>query len=145
MRGARMIPVHAIFHQQLPVRPHAVRLRARDDLHAGLGLVADQIEIWLGARQVVHEAFDSRIDTDENKISVALDTGRTGGPEFLAVKGRAVGVLPRYPYEFAVIVEGPGVIKALKGLGVATALPADLRPAVRAGIEQDPYYAIAAA
>ena len=36
------------------------------------------------------------------------------------------------------------MIEALKGLGVATALPADLRPAVRAGIEQDADHAIAA-
>src|SRR5262249_44666658 len=69
---------------------------------------------------------------------------RTDEPEFLAVKGRTVSVLPRHAYEFALIVEGPGVIEALKGLGVATAFPADLRSAVCAGVEQDADHVIAA-
>src|SRR5262249_43821043 len=75
MRGARMVPVHAIFHQQLPVRAHTIRLRARDNLHAGLGLVADQIEIWPGARQVVRQAFNGLIETNEDKIPIDLDPG----------------------------------------------------------------------
>jgi hypothetical protein len=145
MRGTRMVSIHAVFHQQLPVGAHTIRLRARDDLHAGLGLVADEIEILPGTGQVVHQAFNERIETDENKIPVEFNARRAGEPEFLAVKGGAIGVLPRHAYEFAVIVKGPGVIEALKGFRVATALPADLRPAVRTGVEQDADYAIAAA
>src|SRR5262249_27266756 len=43
------------------------------------------------------------------------------------------------------VIKGPGVIEALKGFSVATALTADLRPTVRAGVQQDPHRAIAAA
>ena len=140
-----MVPVHAVFHQQLPVGAHTIRLCARDDLHAGLGLVTDQIEVWPGAGQVVHQAFDEWIETDENKIPIYLHPGWTGEPEFPAVKGSTVGVLPRHADEFALIVEGPGVIETLKGFGVATALATDLCPTVRTGVEQDAYHTIAAA
>jgi hypothetical protein len=43
------------------------------------------------------------------------------------------------------VVEGPGMIRTLKALGIPGWLPADERPAVGTGVQQDTHLAIAAA
>ena len=72
MRRHRVVAVDAVLGQQLPVGADRVFLAAADDRHAGVGLVADHVEIFLGVAEVIRQRNDVRIEGDEIEVAVAF-------------------------------------------------------------------------
>ena len=136
MRGQRVIAVDRILSEQLPVGAHGIFLRAADDGHAGLGLVGDDVEIFLHWAEIAVEAHGVLVETDEIEIAMALETR-----DLLHVRRAAllevgrIGGFAGLAAQRAVEAEYPAVVEALEGLRVAMLLAANLRAAVRAGVE----------
>src|SRR5437763_11531467 len=85
-----------------------------------------------------------RVEADKDKVAVDVDPGWADEPEFLTVEGGTIRIITWHANELPLVIKRPGVIEALKGFGITTALTAYLRTAMRAGVEQDTYHAIAA-
>ena len=60
----RVIAVHAVFDQQLPIRFHAVGLRAVRNLELFAAKFAHQVEMFAGVAEIAHDAFDGRVVAD---------------------------------------------------------------------------------
>ena len=67
MCGSGVVTINTIFHQQLPVGPDAVFLRAAHHFHAGFGMVNDQVDIFACITQVVEKGHSFFVEADEPK------------------------------------------------------------------------------
>src|SRR5579875_1900051 len=120
-------------------------MRAADDLHPGLRLVHDEVELLLRAGNVRDEIHDIRIEAQENEPAVIRDARRRLEPQLLFLECRSVSARIENADQIAVIVECPGMIEALEGFRVAFGLAADLRAPMRAAIDQHAHLAVAVA
>src|SRR5215470_2039888 len=108
----RMIPVHAVFDQQLPIRLHAVGLRAVYDLNVLAAEVEHVVEIFTRVTEISDQALDRRIEADEHHAAIAFEVRHWLEAERITVESRSVGVVARDANEPPAEVKGPGVIKA---------------------------------
>ena len=129
--------VDAVLGQKLPVGVDDVLLAAAHDLHLGFALVGDQVDIFLGARQVVAERHGIAVEIDEPEIAVAFE------PRHLHEVGAAAAVvllavvaLLEARGKAAVHVERPAVIEAAERQRIALLFAHHHRAAVRAGVEE---------
>ena len=130
-----VVTVNAVFSEEFPVRTHRVFLRASHDCHCRFRLVADHIEIFPDRAQIVREAFDVLVKTDEIEIAIALEPRNllhAGCAALLEIFG--VGSLSGLASQRSVQAEYPAMIKTLEGLRTAVLLAANLCTAMRAGV-----------
>jgi len=90
-----VIAVHAVFDQELPVRLHAVGLRARHDLGVLTAQFEHQVEIFAGVAEIENQAFDSRIEADEHHPAIAFETRHRLEAERVGVEGGRIGIVAR--------------------------------------------------
>src|SRR5260221_596 len=137
MSRHRMVAVDAVLGQQLPVGADRIFLAAGDDRHAGIGLVADDVEILFGVAKVLFERNDVRIEGNEVEVAIGFVTGHG-----LHVRSAAafevfgIGFLAGLPSQLSVCTENPTMIETLERFGVTLALATDLGASMRAGIHQ---------
>ncbi len=146
VRRQRVVTIDAVFRQKLPVGTHRIFLRAADDRHSGLGLVANHVEIFFDRAQVVREAFDVLVEADEIKITIAIEAWNllhVGGRALLEILciGRLAGLAAQRPVQ----AEYPAMIETLERFRAAMLLAANLCAAMRAGVEHRPEIAPAVA
>src|SRR5262249_4354248 len=133
----QVIVVEAVFREQFPVGADVVVLRAADHLHlTGRRLVDHDVDIFLGAGEVVLQRHRAGIEVEEYEAAVARDLRRFLQPEIALPEARRIGVLAGNAVELAVTVVAPAVIEADVALCVALGLAAYDAPAVSAGIEK---------
>jgi hypothetical protein len=90
-------------------------LRASDDGHSGLGLIANHIEILLHRTQIIREAFDVLVKADEIEIAVTLEPRNllhVGGRPLLEILG--IGGFSGLAAQRSIKAEHPAVVEALK-------------------------------
>jgi hypothetical protein len=95
----------------------------------GFGLVADHVEIFPDRAEIVREALDALVETDEIEIAVTLEARNLlhiGGRTLLEILRRKTS-LPAGCAAFRPS-EHPAVIEALEGFGAAVFFAADLAP-----------------
>ena len=140
-----MIAVHAVLDQELPVRLHAVGLRAGHDLDLLAAEFEHQVEIFAGVAEIAGQTLDCRVEADKHHAAVAFKARHRFEAERVAVEGRRVGIVTRHRREASAEVEGPGVIKAAKEPGRAGRITADDVATMRAGVQERMRCAIAVA
>ena len=137
MRGRQVIVVDRVLDHQLPVGRDVVFLHAGDDLHLpGRRLVDHEVDVVLGAGEIVDERRRVLVEVHEPEAAILLEPRRTPQPEFLLVEALGIGVVAGHARERAVIGVGPAVIDAHEAPRIALALGADDGAAVPAGVEQ---------
>ena len=163
MSRDQVIPVEAVFDQQLPVGLHGVLVGAGDYPHpvpgkrgfrapvptlcrvcgvVGAGLVRDQVKVLSCARQVCDQVVNVRVETHEDEAPVAFDPGRLLEAQFAPVEVGAVSLFAGDADQLSIGVERPGVVEALEDFGVALVAAADQCAPMGTGIEEHLYLAI---
>ena len=137
MRCRQVIVVDGVLDHQLPVGRDVVFLHAGDDLHlAGRRLVDDEVDVVLGAGEIVVQRRRVGIEVHEPEAAIVLEARRAAQAELRLVEVLRIGVVARHAVQRAVVAVGPAVIDALEAPRVALALGADERAAMAAGVEQ---------
>ena len=135
MRERRVVAVHAVFDQQLPVGAHRVFELALDELHVAKveGVVDDRERVT----HVAFEALDVGVVADEDQPAMVAHLGNRFEAEGLAVEGFAIGLFAGDALEFAARAVDPAVIEAAEVVrAAALQVPADQVAAMAAGVEQ---------
>src|SRR5437870_1686893 len=140
-----MVAIQAIQRKHFPIRPDAVLLRARDNTPAFLGLIENEIDVFLRVSQIRDEILDIAIKAHEVKPAIVVDSWRRGQTHRLLVKTFAVSRLIRHADKIPLVVESPGVIKALEKFGVALVDATDVGAPMGAAVIKYSHSRVAAA
>ena len=116
-------------------------MRALEYFHADLGLVDDQIDVFLRTGEVGVEIDDVGVEAGEHEPAIGVDPRWFGESRPLEVF--TVCLIAGHRHLLAGGVEGPPVIKAGHEACVALWLATDHRAAVRARVQPDADYALA--
>src|SRR5262245_42430386 len=131
-----MESVDAVLGQKLPVGVDDVLLARAHDLHAGLDMIGDQVDVLLGTSQVVVQRNRISVEIHEPEVTVTLE------PRHLAQVGTArivllaIVALAEARGESPGPVKGPAVIEAAKRARIALLLPHHHGAAMRTGVEE---------
>ena len=143
MRGDDVIIVDGILDEQFPVCLDVVFLGAGDDFHlAGWRLVNDEIDVILGAREIVDEGRGLRIKTQEPEVAIGLEARHLRESVRGAIEFWTIGFLAGDTLQRSIGVEGPAVVHAVEAARVALAFSAHHRAAMAADIEHGADFAL---
>ncbi len=139
VHGRDVVAVGAVLGLQLPVAVIGVGGRAAQHLQPFVGLVDDHVDHLARLAEVVFQRLHVGIERPEQEAAVVLeprDLRQVVAAVLVELLGvaRALGVL--HLQQLAGVREGPAVERAGEGLLVAALEPAELRAAVRTGVDQ---------
>ena len=137
MGRRQVIVVDAVLDHQLPVGGDVVFLHAGDDLHLpGRRLVDHQVDIVLGAGEIVDERIGVLVEAHEPEAAILLEPRRPPQPERDLVERLGIGVAARHAAPAGRHCRRSSRDRCTEAAPVALALGADDGAAVAAGVEQ---------
>ena len=140
-----MVAIQAVERKHFPIGLDAVLLGARNNPPAFLRLIKNEIDVFLRVSQIRDKILDVAIEAHEVKAAIVVDSWRRRQAHRFLVKTFAITRLIRHADELALVVESPGMIKALEKFGVALVEPTDIGAPVGATVVKDSRAAVAAA